>query len=254
MGSIQNGLVVVGGDFNFPDWDWKKRILKENTQHVNLHLQFSQALDDHSLVQLVEVPTRINNTLDLLLTNKPSLVNRLEVIPGISDHDIVFAELEISPCRKKQKLRSIPLYRNADWDSLAAKIDKSVKSVLEQEHTESSEDLWGILKQGIKEGIKLYIPHKVRKPKNSQPWINTVIKKMMKRRDRMYKAYKKSKDQSFAKKFKSLKQEIQKQTRRAYWTYVEKLFTPSEDDHEYSATKRFWSCIKHRKTENNGIS
>ena len=153
------------------------------------------------MVQLVEVPTRINNTLDLLLTNNPSLVNRLEVIPGISDHDIVFAELEISPCSKKQKLRSIPLYCNADWDSLAAKIDKSVKSVLEQEHTASSEDLWGILKQGIKEGIKLYIPHKVCKPKNSQPWINTVIKKMMKRRDRMYKAYKKSKDQSFAKKF-----------------------------------------------------
>ena len=93
--------------------------------------------------------------------------------------------------------------------------------------------------QTIKEGIKLYIPHKVCKPKNSQPWINTVIKKMMKRRDRMYKAYKKSKDQSFAKKFKTLKQEIQKQTRRAYWTYVKKLFTPSEDDHEYSATKRF---------------
>ena len=191
MGSIQNGLVVVGGDFNFPGWDWIKCILKENTQHVNLHLQFSQALDDHSLVQLVEVPTRINNTFDFLLTNNPSLVNRLEVIPGISDHDIVFAELEISPCRKKQKLRSIPLYRNADRDSLAAKIDKSVKSVLKQEHTASSEDLWGILKQGIKEGIKLYIPHKVCKPKNSQPWINTVIKKMMKRRDRMYKAYKK---------------------------------------------------------------
>ena len=70
----------------------------------------------------------------------------------------------------------------------------------------------------------------------------------------MYKAYKRSKDQSFAKKFKSFKQAIQKQTRRAYWIYVEELFTPSEDDNEYSATKRFWSYIKHRKTENNRIA
>ena len=56
MGSIQNDLVFVEGDFNFPGLDWKKRVLKENSQHVNLHLQFSQALDVHS--QALDVSIR----------------------------------------------------------------------------------------------------------------------------------------------------------------------------------------------------
>ena len=37
--------------------------------------------------QLVEFPTRGDNILGLFLSNRPTLVNRIEPLPGISDHD-----------------------------------------------------------------------------------------------------------------------------------------------------------------------
>jgi hypothetical protein len=45
------------------------------------------------LIQIVDIPTRKDNTLDLIITNLPNQVQRVEVIPGLSDHDIVFTDL-----------------------------------------------------------------------------------------------------------------------------------------------------------------
>ena len=63
----------------------------------------------HGLVQIVDKPTRDSNTLDLILVNNPTLVNNVEVRAGISDHDIVHAEINIMPQNRKQKKRQIPL-------------------------------------------------------------------------------------------------------------------------------------------------
>jgi hypothetical protein len=65
---------------------------------------------DHGMSQIVENPTRGDNTLELIVVNNPTLVNRTEVLPGIADYDAVFAEIDISPkCYKQAKWR-IPLY------------------------------------------------------------------------------------------------------------------------------------------------
>ena len=39
--------------------------------------------------QIVNFPTRLNNTLDLVFTNRPSLIQHCFPAPGISDHSIV---------------------------------------------------------------------------------------------------------------------------------------------------------------------
>jgi len=46
------------------------------------------------LKQMVDSPTRGDNILDLLLTNRPSLVQSCYVTPGISDHDIILASIQ----------------------------------------------------------------------------------------------------------------------------------------------------------------
>ena len=39
--------------------------------------------------QVVNFPTREKNTLDLFSTTQPSLIQHCELVPGISDHDII---------------------------------------------------------------------------------------------------------------------------------------------------------------------
>ena len=74
---------------------------------------------DHNLSQTVLHPTRLHNILDLFLTNYPVLIQSTQVIPGLSDHDIVIIESKIKPLFLKQTNRKIPLYDEADWQSIA---------------------------------------------------------------------------------------------------------------------------------------
>jgi hypothetical protein len=59
----------------------------------------------------VEEPTRGTNILDLIITNYPEIFRRTEVMPGLSDHDIVYTEVNGIPAKLKQKPRNILLYK-----------------------------------------------------------------------------------------------------------------------------------------------
>ena len=66
--------------------------------------EFSQLLEivqDHCLSQVVNIHTREDKTLDLLLTNSLSPVNRVKGMPpiGKADHDIVYVEYDIKAKR-----------------------------------------------------------------------------------------------------------------------------------------------------------
>ena len=73
------------------------RIGKPDSTYQKNRYKFGDVLDDNGLVQLVEEPTRGPNTLDLVVTNNPSHFTRTQVIPGVSDHDIVFSEIDRTP-------------------------------------------------------------------------------------------------------------------------------------------------------------
>ena len=112
--NMKDAFLLIGGDFNLPGWDWKTRTLRPNTKHPRNHYRLAEILDDNGLVQFIEEPTRNKNTLDLLITNIPSKILRTDIIPGISDHDIVYAEIYIKPVKHKQTPRKIPLYKKAN--------------------------------------------------------------------------------------------------------------------------------------------
>ena len=74
-----------------------------------------------SLTQLVNFPTRRSNTLDLFLSNRPTLINRVEPLPGISDHDtMVFVDTSIKSMRQRPTRRKILLWKHVDYDMLKA--------------------------------------------------------------------------------------------------------------------------------------
>ena len=86
----------------FPGWNWKENTLKPNSTTPNLHTDFMDVLSSNALTQLVEEPTRQQNTMDLILTNHPDKIIRTDTIPGISDHDIVYTEFDLRPVKLQQ--------------------------------------------------------------------------------------------------------------------------------------------------------
>ncbi|KAL8609842.1 hypothetical protein ACOMHN_020677 [Nucella lapillus] len=76
---------------------------------------------------------------------------------------------------------------------------------------------------------------------------------MIRRRDRLYKKWKKTKDEGLQNQIKAMKRHIQRILRRAYWSFTENLITDSPNS--YPTTKRsFWSYIKSQRTEAANVS
>ena len=62
-------------------------------------------MSDFNFIQMVRDPTRQGNTLDLFLTTNHILVNSVNIIPGMSDHDIVEGVVDTKPASTKKAPR-----------------------------------------------------------------------------------------------------------------------------------------------------
>ncbi len=78
--------VVLCGDFNVANIDWD---MVSPTSPSREATQLCDIVQDNSLYQLVDAPNRGNRTLDLLLSNRPDLLQAVNTIDGLpaSDHD-----------------------------------------------------------------------------------------------------------------------------------------------------------------------
>ena len=65
-------------------------------KHPSFYRQITGVLNDLNLTQTVYLPTRDSNILDLFFTSNPTLVQRVSILPGISDHDIVQIQVNTS--------------------------------------------------------------------------------------------------------------------------------------------------------------
>ena len=122
----KNSIIWLLGDFNLPDIDWTDESLKPTCKHKELYEDFLENMVTYNLQNVVKIPTRKLNILDLFLTNLPSAICTVKTLPSLatSDHDIVFHEIQINKGRKLQPERKIPLYKRANWSQLKQDIDK----------------------------------------------------------------------------------------------------------------------------------
>ena len=138
---------MIGGDLNLPDINWNINAPTGNQYPKAIGDEFPKLLQDHSLQQMVTEATRGSNTLDLFITNRPTLLKRLEIIPGISDHDIVFINTYLEAQRCKPVKRRIHLWKKAHTDKIKEALDIGNKKFMEEfEHSNSAEDMWQFFK------------------------------------------------------------------------------------------------------------
>ena len=88
----ENQELYVTGDFNLPNIDWKiltadSSLGKRGTESATLLLDF---MSKNLLSQIINQPTRGNNTIDLVLTNRVQYVCETQSTEtGLSDHNLV---------------------------------------------------------------------------------------------------------------------------------------------------------------------
>ena len=103
-------IIIVSGDFNLVHIDWTSSSIIPGKPNVKQHQDILDIIADHSLTQIVDKPTRNDKTVDLIITNYPSIVDNFETIPpiGEADHDILsLVEITVSLRRCKHKPRQV---------------------------------------------------------------------------------------------------------------------------------------------------
>ena len=121
---FSNMPIWIGGDMNLPGIEWETEQLTTNQYTHSISYSFLDTLANTGLQQIVNFPTRNNNTLDIVLTNRPSLVKQCVGMPGLSDHDIVFVETSSRALHHKPARRTILLWKHANFDDIRLKISK----------------------------------------------------------------------------------------------------------------------------------
>ena len=75
--------LVIMGDFNFPNIDWKLYSFASNDLISSV---FLNSIFDVNLLQFVNQPTRGNNILSLILSNRCDNIDNVMICEPISDH------------------------------------------------------------------------------------------------------------------------------------------------------------------------
>ena len=211
-------------NFNLGHIDWTSSSIIPGKPNVKQHQDILDIIADHSLTQIVDKPTRNDKTLDLIITNYPSIVDNFETIPpiGEADHDILSLEITVSLRRCKHKPRQVLKYSKANWDNIKQDLKTIYHKINQSQDSQDIDSMWNLFKDSLQMSISKNIPTKTTKYDNKLPWISDELrKKMNKYRRKLRKRQSKQKPKS--EELKKLKREIQKEQRQGYWRYIENM-------------------------------
>ena len=111
----------------------------------------------------------------------------------------------------------------------------------------------GQIQNRLCRGCRKVYPIEKTKTKYSVPWIDVTIKRLVKKRNKLYLRARKSEDPDVKIHYKRFRAHAQKVLRDAYWKYVSNLFKLENDSSDPDTPKpekikKFWSFIKSLKT------
>ena len=239
--------IWLAGDFNLARVDWPNQVTLPNCPKPGLCRQMISIANDYGLEQVVDAPTRKDSILDLFFTNNNTLVDKVVVLPGMSDHDgIPLVTISTRPKINKSNPRKVFLYHRANY----TKLREDMSSISEDFQSKdldsiSVNELWNEFCERVNNSMDANIPSKTVSSRNTAPWINHKIKKSLRHKQKAYNQARKLDDTSSWEKFRSLRKRVKKETRQSYRKYIKDVCSESN--------KKFWSFIKGLKKDSFGI-
>ena len=243
-------MLILSGDFNLAHIDWDFYDFKVGSPNKEHHEKLLDLCSEHCFEQVQLKPSRGNNILDLVLTNRPSLVNTVSLLPGIADHDIICTDTYIKPKFKKSKKRLIHHFHKANWQEIKTEMKEACsKIVLNQKDVEGK---WNDFKDLVNSIISSKVPSKMASnKKNTLPFLSKSDIKKIKKKHKLYKKAKQSgKEEDFLI-YKKHKRATQKCIRASHWRHINTVLDESLKE---GNSKPFWKYVKSKRVDSIGIS
>ncbi len=248
----KENLVMLGGDFNAPGIKWGDTPgVTEECQTKGIHEKILDIAQDHLLEQVVEEPTRGTNILDLIFLSNPNIVNRINVAPGLGDHEMVYAELDIQPKRQTTKPREILKFGKANWDKIKDDMEKLAENFGETKTENMTvNEMWTSFKTSLASTIQKNVPSRMSRSRRGFPWVTQEVRRLLRKRDKLHRKVVGSGNSTDTSHLKNLKKHIQKTIRQNYWNYIQDIVTPAQG----GSNKKFWQYVKSLRKDSSGVS
>ena len=151
---------------------------------MKLNRSFLDTFKDCLLEQIVNFPTRKKQDSRSIYNQQTIIVSKCKPLPGLSDHAIVMTDNKILCTRQKPIKSTIYLWKNVDIVNMKIDTNTLSSNILKHKHDlqKNIENIWNQLKQGIDNIINKNLPSKQSSATFTNPWANTTIKKLSKRK------------------------------------------------------------------------
>ena len=235
----------IGGDMNLPDIDWKTNEIIGKSNNKEANQAFIDTTSNFGLQQINDKPTREGNILEIFCTNRPGLISKCSLIPGLSDHDIVLIESRIKAKKNKPVAHTVSVWKDANFDAIKEETKTFCNEFLSSPPV-TAEEQWQSICNHLKSMMSRHVPTKKKTIKYHQPWINNTIKRLARRKQRAWRKAKRTNQPTDWDRFKTLKKETRRENRKGYQGFVRSLIEENDNN--------LWRLIKSRKNESVGIS
>jgi hypothetical protein len=153
-------------------------------EHENI---FYNTLSDPYFSQLIYIPTREQNILDLLITNIPDSIANIEVINSSeynlsSDHNCVLFYFIAEKVTASQKIRrTIYDYKRADFEGIKQTLETLEFDWMMNDSTSDINDDWISWRDSFLTIANDHIPQKTINGRNNPPWLTGEILNVLKK-------------------------------------------------------------------------
>ena len=161
--------------------------------------------------------------------------------------DIVLLDTSIAATRPKLPRRKIYLWKRADINGIKDDLQYLHTSI--QVHHDIDQ-AWESLKTAILNTIEKRVPSKMTTSRHTNPWMNTEIRRLIRRKQRAHRKARQTKTKRDNDRYKRLQRDVQYKIRRANKAYMEN--TVSSDCKDNS--KKFWAYVKSKGHEFTGVA
>ena len=238
--------VLIAGDFNFPDLTWNSTFVPAiSGKSISAgSSEFREVCFDFLLHQINMYPTRHNNILDLVLTTVPdNILNYLSCVSAetfeiSSDHHLTFFDFLLFTKQKGCDKRTVFNFHLADWSGFLDGLDKC--NLSPNESTDVNTD-WERWRNIFLEVATEYIPRKTFKRRNSPPWVDGEVKRLLSKKDSCRKKEKKLSCPKLWEKFRNLRRRAKSLLKVKRMQYFQSLPSMLKSN---SRKLTFWSVFK----------
>ena len=119
----------------------------------------------------------------------------------------------------------------------------------------TTDEIWINVKENVLKAIDETVPTKlINSTKKKLQWITREIETLIRKRNKLFKRMKLHNSSKVVEVYMNIKQAIQKETRKAYWTYMENIICYDENLDETQKQKKLRNYIKNTRKDNTGVS